>query len=75
MCVLSLVYAYVTVCSFCVVLEEGSRVRQKHNCLGIVFIAAIVTTCFGHAQVTMLTSCTNEKNTVVCRAGSLLRFE
>jgi hypothetical protein len=30
-------------------LKEGSRVRQKHNCLGIVFIAAIVTTCFGRA--------------------------
>jgi hypothetical protein len=23
----------------------------------------------------MLMSCTNEKNTIVCRAGSLLRFE
>jgi hypothetical protein len=30
-------------------LKEGSRVRQKHSCLGIVLIAAIVTTCFGHA--------------------------
>jgi hypothetical protein len=33
----------------CVLLKEGSRVRQKHNCLGIVFIVAMVTTCFGHA--------------------------
>jgi hypothetical protein len=31
------------------ILKEGSRVRQKHNCLGIVFIAAIVTTSFGRA--------------------------
>jgi hypothetical protein len=31
------------------ILKEGSRVRQKHNCLGIVFITAIVTTCFGRA--------------------------
>jgi hypothetical protein len=31
------------------ILKEGIRVRQKHNCLGIVFIAAIVTTCFGRA--------------------------
>jgi hypothetical protein len=30
-------------------LKEGSGVRQKHNCLGLVFIAAIVTTCFGRA--------------------------
>jgi hypothetical protein len=30
-------------------LEEGSRVHQKHNCLCIVFIAAIATTCFGRA--------------------------
>jgi hypothetical protein len=30
-------------------LKEGSKVRQKHNCLGFVFIAAIVTTCFGRA--------------------------
>jgi hypothetical protein len=28
-------------------LKEGSRVRQKHNCLVILFIAAIATTCFG----------------------------
>jgi hypothetical protein len=31
------------------ILKEGSRVRQKHSCLGIVFIAAIATTCFGRA--------------------------
>jgi hypothetical protein len=31
------------------ILKEGSRVRQKHNCLGIVFIAAIATICFGRA--------------------------
>jgi hypothetical protein len=31
------------------VLKERSRVRQKHNCHGIVFIAAMVTTCFGPA--------------------------
>jgi hypothetical protein len=31
------------------VLKEGSRVRQKHNCLGILFIAAIATTSFGRA--------------------------
>jgi hypothetical protein len=31
------------------ILKEGSRVRQKHNCLGIAFIAALVTTCFGRA--------------------------
>jgi hypothetical protein len=31
------------------ILKEGIRVRQKHNCIGIVFIAAIVTTCFGRA--------------------------
>jgi hypothetical protein len=30
-------------------LKEGSGVCQKHNCLGFVFIAAIVTTCFGCA--------------------------
>jgi hypothetical protein len=30
-------------------LKEGSRVRQKHNCLGIVFIAVIATTCFSRA--------------------------
>jgi hypothetical protein len=30
-------------------LKEGSGVRQKHNCLGIVLIAAMVTTCFGRA--------------------------
>jgi hypothetical protein len=30
---------------------------------------------FGHLQVTMLMSCTNEKITIACRAGSLLRFE
>jgi hypothetical protein len=30
-------------------LKEGSRVRQKHNCLVILFIAAIATTCFGRA--------------------------
>jgi hypothetical protein len=28
---------------------ERSRVRQKTNGLGIVFIAAIATTCFGRA--------------------------
>jgi hypothetical protein len=58
-------------------LKEGSRVRQKHNCFVILFIAAIATTCFGllgHLQVTML-MCTNEKNTIACRVGSLLRFE
>jgi hypothetical protein len=31
------------------ILKEGSGVRRKHNCLGFVFIAAIVTTCFGRA--------------------------
>jgi hypothetical protein len=31
------------------ILKEGSGVCQKHNCLGFVFIAAIVTTCFGRA--------------------------
>jgi hypothetical protein len=31
------------------ILKERSRVRQKHNCLVILFIAAIVTTCFGRA--------------------------
>jgi hypothetical protein len=31
------------------VLKEGNGVRQKHNCLGFVFIAAKVTTCFGRA--------------------------
>jgi hypothetical protein len=31
------------------VLKEGSGVCQKHSCLGILFIAAIVTTCFGRA--------------------------
>jgi hypothetical protein len=31
------------------IFKEESRVRQKHNCLGIVFIAAMVTTCFGRA--------------------------
>jgi hypothetical protein len=30
-------------------LKEGRRVRQKHNCLVILFIAAIATTCFGRA--------------------------
>jgi hypothetical protein len=30
-------------------LKEGSRVRQKHICLVILFIAAIATTCFGRA--------------------------
>jgi hypothetical protein len=30
-------------------LKAGSRVRQKHNCLGFVFIAAVVSTCFGRA--------------------------
>jgi hypothetical protein len=30
-------------------LKEGGGVRQKHNCLGFVFIAAMVTTCFGRA--------------------------
>jgi hypothetical protein len=30
-------------------LKEGSGVRQKHNCVGFVFIAAIVTTCFDRA--------------------------
>jgi hypothetical protein len=39
---------------FCVVprtlaLKEVSRVCQKHNCLVILFIAAIATTCFGRA--------------------------
>jgi hypothetical protein len=29
--------------------KEGSKVRQKHNCLVILFIAAIATTCFGRA--------------------------
>jgi hypothetical protein len=29
-----------------VVLKEGSRVRQKHKCIVILFIAAIATTCF-----------------------------
>jgi hypothetical protein len=29
--------------------KVGSRVCQKHNCLGFVLIAAIVTTCFGRA--------------------------
>jgi hypothetical protein len=32
-----------------VFLKGGSGVRQKHNCLGFVFLAAIVTTCFGRA--------------------------
>jgi hypothetical protein len=31
------------------ILKEGSGFRQKHNCLGFAFIAAIVTTCFGRA--------------------------
>jgi hypothetical protein len=31
------------------ILKERSRVCQKHNCLVILFIAAIVTTCFGCA--------------------------
>jgi hypothetical protein len=31
------------------ILKEESTARQKHNCLGIVFIAAIATTCFGRA--------------------------
>jgi hypothetical protein len=31
------------------ILKDGSGVRQKHNCLGFVFIAAILTTCFGLA--------------------------
>jgi hypothetical protein len=35
--------------TFELILREGSRVRQKHNCLAIVFITAIVTTCFGRA--------------------------
>jgi hypothetical protein len=34
------------------ILKEGSRVCQKHNCFGIVFIAAIVTTCFGRVAST-----------------------
>jgi hypothetical protein len=31
------------------ILKEGSRVRQKHNSLVILFIAAKATTCFGRA--------------------------
>jgi hypothetical protein len=31
------------------ILKEGSRVRQKHNSLVILFIAAIATTCFDRA--------------------------
>jgi hypothetical protein len=31
------------------ILKEGSGVRQKHNCLVILFIAEIATTCFGRA--------------------------
>jgi hypothetical protein len=34
---------------FWYVILKGSSVRQKHNCLGVVFIAAMVTTCFGRA--------------------------
>jgi hypothetical protein len=30
-------------------VKKGSRVRQKHNCLVVLFIAAIATTCFGCA--------------------------
>jgi hypothetical protein len=30
-------------------LKDGSGIRQKHNCLGLVVIAAIVTKCFGRA--------------------------
>jgi hypothetical protein len=44
--------------------KEGSRVRQKHNCLGFVFIRAIVTTCFGRAWSSSghkLTLYTNEE--------------
>jgi hypothetical protein len=49
--------------------KVGSRVCQKHNCLGFVFVAAIVTTCFGRAWPSSghkLTLYTNEEKKHNC---------
>jgi hypothetical protein len=52
--------------------KVGSRVRQKHSCLGFVFIAAIVTTRFGRAWPSSgdkLTLYTNEEKKHNCIQG------